>query len=813
MSNNKFVCIHGHFYQPPRENPWLNKVEIQESAYPYHDWNHRITAECYARNSASRILNGEGRILDIINNYSRISFNFGPTLLQWMEIEAPDIYQAILQADKDSQQRFSGHGSALAQAYNHMIMPLANERDKETQVIWGIRDFEARFGRKPEGMWVGETAVNTETLEVLARHDIKFTILSPYQAKRVRKIGQKEWKDATNAKINPRNSYVCNLPSGKTISLFFYDGPVSQGIAFEGLLNNGEAFANRLIAQLLDDNTPQLMNIATDGESYGHHHRFGEMGLSYCLHHIEENELARLSIYGEYLEKFPPDYEVEILENTSWSCAHGVERWSSDCGCHTGGRHDWNQKWRKPFREALDWVREETVMLYEKMMLPYTDDPWGIRNKYITVILDRSPENVARFLGDNFNHHLTSSEKIQLLKLLEMQYHAMLMYTSCGWFFDEITGIESMQDIFYAARAIQLAGELGQRKYEEDFLKLLEKAPSNLPEYGNAANAYNKIVRTTIVDLWRVGAHYAVSSLFEDYPKVIKINSFTVESQQYEYYEAGKQKLAIGRVKLHSNITWEESEMSFAVLHLGEHHLFGGVRNYNNEEAFHEMHHGIAEAFQKSKVYEIFNLMDKHFGMHNYSFWHLFRDDQRKIMQQVMENTLQNVESTFYHLYENSYPILQVLNEMNMTVPRQLKMPVDFTVNTKLTHVLNAETIDLEELKKVLNEVKRISAELDIVTLNFITSKRISELMEQLVKAPDNMELLTYIINMLRLINNSDIKPEYWRAQNLAYMIKLANYDTYNQKCEIRDGEHESWCKSFDELYKNFNLVLDPVEV
>ncbi|MEO1654657.1 MAG: glycoside hydrolase, partial [Bacteroidota bacterium] len=345
----KFICIHGHFYQPPRENPWLEEIELQESAEPYHDWNERITAECYNPNGVSRILNGDGQIIDIVNNYSNISFNFGPTLLSWMKDNAPSSYQYILDGDKESIQRFNGHGSAIAQVYNHIIMPLANRRDKETQVIWGIEDFRYRFGREPKGMWLSETAADIESLEVLAKYNIQYTILAPNQARRFRKLGSEEWYEG----VNPKLHYVCRLPSGRSIVLFFYDGEVSQAIAFKGLLKDGEQFANHLIGSFSEHHEgPQLVHVATDGESYGHHHRHGDMALAYCLRYIEENNLARITNYSEYLSLFPPQYEVEIYDNSSWSCAHGVERWKSNCGCSTGGRPEWNQEWRAPIREA-----------------------------------------------------------------------------------------------------------------------------------------------------------------------------------------------------------------------------------------------------------------------------------------------------------------------------------------------------------------------------------------------------------------------------------------------------------------------------
>src|SRR5712691_27573 len=318
----RFVCIHGHFYQPPRENPWLEAVETQDSAHPYHDWNERITVECYEPNATARILDALDRIVRIVNNYASISFNFGPTLLSWLETNAAPTYQSIIEADRVSHERLSGHGNAIAQAYNHIILPLANDRDKRTQVRWGVRDFEFRFGRKPEGMWLPETAVDIDSLEALAAEGILFTILEPQQGK------------VANGTLDPKLPYRCSLPSGRSIAIFFYDGPISRGVAFEKLLARGENFAHRLVSAFSDARKhPQLVNIATDGETYGHHHRYGDMALAYALHYIEEKKLARIANYGEFLATHPPTHEVEIAEETSWSCSHGVERWRSDCGC------------------------------------------------------------------------------------------------------------------------------------------------------------------------------------------------------------------------------------------------------------------------------------------------------------------------------------------------------------------------------------------------------------------------------------------------------------------------------------------------
>ena len=807
--SKKYICIHGHFYQPPRENPWLNKVEIQESAYPYHDWNHRINQECYRRNTASRILNNEGRIEAIMNNYSRMSFNIGPTLLAWMENEAPETYAAILQADKDSMEAFSGHGSAMAQAYNHLIMPLANERDKETQVIWGIEDFKSRYNRYPEGMWLGETAANTETLEMLAKHGIKFTILSPYQAKRVRKIGTKVWKDATGAKVDTKKAYTCKLASGKEIALFFYDGPASQGVAFEGLLNNGERFANRLKDLCSDNDELELVHIATDGESYGHHHGLGEMALSYCLDSIEKQEDVNLTVYGEFLEKFPPEYEAEIIENTSWSCYHGVERWRSDCGCNTGGHPDWNQKWRTPLRETFDQIREKLITLYEREMQDFTSNPWDIRNAYIRVVLDRKNENVTGFFKDFFGENLSDSDKVKLLKLLEMQYHSMLMYTSCGWFFDEVTGIESMQDIFYATRAIQLAEEITGEDYETEFIESLRKVPSNLPKFGNALKAYEKIVKPMEVDMIRIGAHYAISSLFEEFPEEITLYNFNATVKSSHYYEAGKQKLVVGRTEFRSDITWETVDISYAVLHLGEHHLFGGVRQYMGAEALEELHTKMAEFFEKGNVYEIFNLMDVHFGNHNYSFWHLFRDEQHQIMRLMMEKNLTGAEGAMQQLYDNTYPLLKTFHEINMEVPGRLKMPVEMAVNNRLVTELKKKELSYRKLEKQLKSAVAIDASLDLVTLNFLMDNRLTDLVSALKKEPDKLELLHFINQVLRLIKETPLDPEIWEAQNIIFEIKEQNLDEKLRKAEEGDPDSKDWVTAFKELEELVNIVLE----
>ncbi|MFD2999561.1 DUF3536 domain-containing protein [Pontibacter toksunensis] len=804
---NRYICIHGHFYQPPRENPWLNEVELQESASPYHDWNERITDECYARNSASRILGEKGKIEDIINNYARISFNFGPTLLEWMQKKEPDTYKAILEADAESRERFSGHGSALAQVYNHIIMPLANERDKQTQVVWGIYDFVLRFGRKPEGMWLAETAADTPTLEVLAEHGIKFTILSPYQAKRYRRIGDKDWHNAAGANIDPRLPYLCRLPSGNEIVLFFYDAPVSQGIAFERLLNRGEDLANRLVGAL--DNRreePQLMHIATDGETYGHHHRFGEMALSFALEHIEKEKLAKITVYGEYLEKFPPEYEAEIIEQTSWSCAHGVERWQSNCGCNTGGNNGWDQEWRGPLRNAFDWLRDELTPLYEQEIKKLGAAPWATRNKYIQVIMDRSEQNVEAFIQRNTTRELSKKEQVRFLKLLEMQYHTLLMYTSCGWFFDEVTGIETVQDIFYAARAIQLAQEVFEQDYEKEFIQMLRQAKSNHTDMGNAAEAYLKTVKPTIIDLLRVGAHYAVSSLFAEHKNEVELYSYQATSLEYDQIEAGRQKLAVGRANIRSMVTWEEEVITFGVLHLGDHQLYGGVREFMSLDDYAKLTTELRLAFGRGNVSEVIMLLDKHFQSHNYSFWHLFKDDQKNILDQVLKNSMENVENNFQQLYDNNYPLISAIKTLGMKLPTPLQTTVEYILNTKLQHAFESEDPSTQEIKRLLEEAKRMEVNLNFTAIEFAVSHRLSQLMKHLLEHPSNLRSMQQLIILLEVLEHSKLDADYWQAQNIAFRMQQTIYNKYLQHSERGDKEAAQWIAKFNVLCSNLNL-------
>jgi alpha-amylase/alpha-mannosidase (GH57 family) len=767
---DRYICIHAHFYQPPRENPWLEAIEQQDSAYPFHDWNERITSECYAPNSAARILGPNGRIHHILSNYAHISFNFGPTLLSWMEEKAPNIYQRILDSDTQSAERFSGHGNAIAQAYNHMILPLANRADKQTQVIWGIRDFEKRFGRHPEGMWLPEAAADVESLEVLADQGIKFTILAPHQAGQVRKLGPGgRWRNVEGGQIDPTRGYLCKLPSGKHINLFFYDGPISRAVAFEGLLSNGETFANRLLSGFSNSrNWPQLMHIATDGETYGHHHRHGEMALAYALHYIESNNLATITNYGEYLEKHPATHEIEIVNNTSWSCAHGIERWRSNCGCNSGMKPGWTQDWRAPLRSALDQLRDGLAQPYEEAAARLLKNPSKARDRYVDVILDRSKPSLDRFFAEHQAHELTQQERVSTLKLLEMQRHAMLMYTSCGWFFDELSGIETVQVIMYAGRALQLAQEIFGNGFEQHFLQALAKAHSNLRELGNGADIYERSVKPAQVDLLSVGAHYAIASLFDGYAAHSSIYAYDVSLKQHEQRAAGRTRAAVGTAVICSRITLESGDITFGVLHFGDHNVNAGVRYFRGEEAYDALRQDTEQAYLDGDIAAVLRAFDKHFDNTTYNLKSLFRDEQRRIVDTVLRSTLNEADTAYRQIYEHHASLMQFLASIHAPLPYILRVTAEFVLNSRLRSAFSADVLNIGEIQDLLGTVRREAIELDSTGLAFVLKKTINRIGEDL-ESNLTLDSLARFDEALSLLKMIPFEVDLWRAQNMFF--------------------------------------------
>jgi alpha-amylase/alpha-mannosidase (GH57 family) len=766
-----FACIHCHFYQPPRENPWLEAVESQDSARPYHDWNERIARECYLPNGASRILDSQHRIAKIVNNYSRISFNFGPTLLSWMEQREPEGYQRILDGDRDSQKRFSGHGGALAQAYNHTILPLSNSRDKRTQVLWGIRDFRRRFQRDPEGMWLPETAVDLETLEVLGAEGIQFTILAPRQADKLRLKKNSPWIDLEYG-IDPRRAYGCSLPSGRTIGLFFYDGALATAVAFEKLLFNGENLARRLFSRFdPEGDSAQLMHLATDGETYGHHHPHGDMALAYALHYIEEHNLARLTNYGEYFALHPPTQEVRVKQRSSWSCAHGVSRWEDNCGCNSGHPH-WIQKWRKPLRDALDRLRDDLAPAYEREAKKLLIDPWVARDEYIAAVLDRSATGVRSFLAKHsIDNDLTHEEEVRVLRLLEMQRHLMLMYTSCGWFFDEPTGPETVQVLQYAARAVQLGEQLFGGEREEKFLKRLELVQSNIPEFGDGRDIYERFVRPSMLDLPGVAAHYAISSLFDGFHRPDSVYAYSAKLEDLRIFQSGKLKLAAGTASIISTVTHAKLPFNFAVLHAGGHNLRAGIGQEHSE--FSSFIEDARLSLSGSEFSDWSRKFDHYFGADVYSLKSLFHDERRRIIGQIVDSTLVDIDALYSDVYEHNTALIGFLRDLGMALPPILRVSSEFVLSNEIRRCLSSEKIDCATLRRLLDLAKDHGSGLDS-SLHLAFRDRLQILMDRWARDPFEMATLAELEPFVALARVPPIETDLWKAQNNYYELMVA---------------------------------------
>lgn len=826
MSDNEkknYLTIHGHFYQPPRENPWLEAIELQESASPFHDWNARICDECYNPNSASRIVDGKNRIIDIVNNYTMISFNFGPTLMSWMEQYAPNTYERIVQADRKSIGIYSGHGNAIAQVYNHMIMPLANDKDKYTQTIWGIKDFEYRFGRKPEGIWLAETATDDRTMEVLIDCGIKFTILSPYQAARIRKINAKQdsaWEDVSWGSIDPARAYryfIKGKPD-KYIDLFFYDGSISKSVAFDNLLKDG----NRFIKRLQDGVSPQrnynqLVNIATDGESYGHHTRFGDMALSYALKKRAKDAGFTITNYGEYLEKNPPLYEVDIKPVSSWSCFHGVERWRDDCGCSTGAQPGWNQKWRKPLRDALNYLRDELAVLYEEQISKYLDDPWESRNDYISVMLDRNEISLGKFFKKHQRRELSSEEKTLVLKLLEIQRQAMLMFTSCGWFFADISGIETTQIMKYAARAIELAETFTDKDYETPFLNILEKAQSNIKDMGNGKEIYQKFVKPSVVTTKQIIAQWAISSLYQDFEDETELYSYNINRLDYRKIKNAKTVMAFGRIKVTSKITLETNDMMFVIIKFANSDFHCAIKEFSNQSNYNKIKNELLDKYMNASLTDIMRAIDINFGLEYFSVRNLFQDERKDILKIQLKNKINRSSQTFKSLYDESKTGILQLGKLGVHIPEY-----DIMARYSLSKDFNAlfnETADIfdEELihqaVDINNEAKTLNIQLSTKSVNKLF---IAELYKNLNKLSKNMEIshAEVIINLLDTASQIGLKLNLAEAQNMYFNNIYIYLDDIFELIRIKnqDSIHKKLVKSLIIIGQKLNINMEYFE-
>jgi alpha-amylase/alpha-mannosidase (GH57 family) len=731
-----------------------------------------------------------------------------------MQEQDPETYHAILEADRASMERFSGHGSAIAQAYGHMILPLANGRDKRTQVKWGIRDFEHRFGRRPEGMWLPETAVDLDSLEALAEEGIGYTILEPGQAAAVRHSVEHEWRDVTGARIDRGRPYLQRLPSGKTITILFYDGPLSRAVAFEGLLRDGEVFARRLIGAFVEGAIgPRLVHLATDGETYGHHHKHGEMALAWALQRIDEDASVELTNYGEFLERHPASDEVQIIENTSWSCVHGVERWRSDCGCSSGGHPGWHQRWRAPLREALDWLRDTLAPRYEEAVGRFLRDPWLARDAYIDVILDRSRENVDRFFAQHAVRDLTDDERVRVLELLELQRHAMLMYTSCGWFFDELSGIETVQVMQYAGRAVQLARDLfddeefDDEEIEERFLERLERAESNLPDKKNGRRVYDLHVRPAMVDLKKVAAHYAVSSLFEEYADEQRIYCYDVSRRDERRSEAGRARLIVGQARIRSVITYREATLSYAAIHLGDHNVVGGVRPFQSDEAYRALADDVESAFGHGDFPAVLRKLDEAFAASTYSLKSLFRDEQRRILRRILEESIRRASAQYEQIYDSRAPLMRSVADLGVPAPRPFRMAAEFVMNTRLRRAIAGE--ELLEAERLLAAARHEDVELDHVDLSYVAKRALERAAERLAGEPGDFERLERFAALVTFVRRLPFHAPLHGVQNTYWRLLQDVYPALRERAEAGDEAARRWCERFEALGRELQVAVE----
>jgi len=782
---SKYLVIHAHFYQPSREDPWLLDVPQEESAYPYHDWNERITEECYRPNTLIPIVGREGQVIDVVNNYSWISFNVGPTLLKWLEEKAPDVYEAIIEADRVSRSRFSGHGSAVAQVYNHMIMPLASREEKYVAAYWGVEVFKDVFGRLPEGMWLPETAVDDETLDVLAELGIKFTVLAPHQAREVRGPDC-VWVDVSGGRIDTRRPYIYKTSSGRSIVLFFYDARLSHGVAFGDLLSNGDVFAKNIIKAFSGGNEAELVVVATDGETYGHHKKYGYLALAYALRTIDEEGLAKITNFGEFLELNPPKWEVKIAEKTSWSCVHGIERWRSNCGCRIDVNRAWSQEWRRPLREAMDWLISEVKKVFFREAKEVLVDPVSALLNYVSVS-GRSEEVLNNYLSRFSRAPLTSETRSKALKLLEMMRHAYLMFSSDGWFFDDVSNIESIQILKHAARAIQLAGELGGVDLEANYLRFLKEAKSNVPELSDGAKIYELYVRGSITDFHDVCVLYSMLKLSINHSRSPRrIFGYLIDDLSSESYVSGDFRSSIGRARVTYLATLESFECVYYSYSVGGRVLAGAssppekldlgevytiLKNYIDAGEFSELEKSVLGVFSKFR-----------------SFSDLRRDFQLVVINEYFSNLLGRVHDRVKEILSTNYSVVKSSIFSRAPFLNYFKEFIKLYVTYELHELLSKGFIDPSSLREVLTMIKEFDVRLPDVVSELDTG--VSSQLRLLIKDLSNLDTLVNTekcISVLKDFTSLATLRDFWKTRATVCMLSKKHGSDLRKRAEKGD--------------------------
>ncbi|MEW6221553.1 MAG: DUF3536 domain-containing protein [Thermodesulfobacteriota bacterium] len=813
-----YVTIHGHFYQPPRESPWLEIIERQDSAAPYHDWNERVHAEAYAPNSVARILNDTGQVAAIVNNYEGISFNFGPTLLGWIRQHDAATYQRIRAADRASSERLDGHGNAIAQAYNHMIMPLANRRDKITQVRWGIADFRSHFGRLPEGMWLPETAVDLETLEILHEEGIAFTILAPNQARRVRTLaGRGRWQDVSGGRVDTSRPYAVRLPCGGSLAVFFYHGAIAHDIAFGGLLADGSRLAGRLQEALpaAASPVPPLVHVATDGESYGHHHRFGDMGLAFVLAQLADGEDLTLTSYGHYLSLHPPTQEVEVFERSSWSCAHGVERWRADCGCSSGGHPGWNQAWRAPLRETLDWLRFELTGIFQQEAKDLLADPWAARDDAIDLLLEPGAASRIRFLQRHAARPLAAGEEARAFRLLEMQRQAMLMFTSCGWFFDELSGIETVQILRYAGRALELAEGLSGASLTEPFLGRLVEAESNLAEMGDGAAVFRRFVLPGRFGPAEAAGHAGLAMALDGECR----GAMTFGCYQVEIRSAGEEPAEApgpsGLVTVRHSGLGEEA--TFFVLGVGPNGHEGGAEVHvldapagGSGEAAASLAPIIRRACQvrtKEGVAAALAWL-KTQGGRLWTVADLHPELRQELLSRRVEGCRAHLEGILAAAFREHAGLLTLLRRAQQGLPAIFRLGAEVAFRESLVSALSAPERDSQAMARLVADLADWQIPTGADWLAPALEAPLTAAMAAMAAAP-SQENLGRALAIVSLITQLQVPVSMWQAQNLFAELLAGLYPARHTQAAAGDRKASGWLKDFLSLGHALGLDVE----
>ncbi len=733
--------------------------------------------------------------------------------MSWLERYDAEVYQRILEADTNSCQRLQGHGNAIAQVYNHIILPLANQADKYTQIRWGKEDFRSRFGRDPEGMWLAEAAIDYATLEVLVAEGIRFIVLAPSQALRCRIIPTKndphpQWHEVGGSQIDPTRPYRCYLRTSLStaasalsvskntsesentevtpyIDIFFYDSPISRDMGFSDMVYSSSHFAGRIGSAIRGDHRPaQLISVATDGETFGHHKKGTEKTLAYAFTQEFPQRGWTVTNYAHYLSLNTPVWEVELKPITAWSCAHGVDRWQDDCGC--GGEGGvWHQKWRRPLRNALNWLRDKLIDVYEEQGSILFRDPWLARDEYIQVIRSRSPANVSRFLAHHQTRKLQAAEQVDALRLLEMQRHALLMYTSCGWFFEEISRPEGTQILRYASRALELAGDVAGVQLEKEFLKRLSLAPSNVENFQHGAEIYRQLVLTAQIGFKQVAAHYAITSLFTNHKTAEKRNSlpvknsssqltythqkqvycYTVNELDYQLQRMGALTMVVGYLRLVSEITWEHEDLVFAVLHIGGWDFHCSIQQFTGRRDYTKLKEKLLVSLSQASIAHTILVMTQLFGEEAFSLENLFAEERHRIMRLLSQETLTRLDQLYTQAYRENYGVIMAFHRDGLTVPQELQVAAEIALGHRCMLTLRSLEQEmsefslngnyLAELEAIATEAKHLRCQLNIPESQPILEQLILQGLRQLLY-DHNGNLSADIQKLERLIEVGD---------------------------------------------------------